>query len=255
MLTPLLLPIFILALGALLLPLLNLIPRMRGLGIVATVTAGLALVALLWLNGTLQGAARGTAERRAGLYLVRIGRPGLAAWVHWFRVKKGQTRELALKLKPAPNIDAAGDALRRAATRPVPGSAVAKLARAHSASEVMLLTSDASCKTNACPVALHWAVGSSWKRQSSGTFTGKPLAATLLGAAPQSTHAAAAVKTCTQNADCPLDQHCSGGMCRRKSTITRKWWFWTLIGLTAAGVATAIAVPLSLPDTPVIKVR
>ena len=53
MLTPLLLPIFILALGALLLPLLNLIPRMRGLGIVATVTAGLALVALLWLSGAM----------------------------------------------------------------------------------------------------------------------------------------------------------------------------------------------------------
>jgi multicomponent Na+:H+ antiporter subunit A len=53
MLTPLLLPIFILALGALLLPLLNLIPRMRGRGIIATVTAGLALVALLWLSGAM----------------------------------------------------------------------------------------------------------------------------------------------------------------------------------------------------------
>ncbi len=53
MLTPLLLPIFILILGALLLPLLNLIPRMRGLGIVATATAGSALGALLWLRSAL----------------------------------------------------------------------------------------------------------------------------------------------------------------------------------------------------------
>lgn len=52
MLISLLLPILILALGALLLPLLNAVPRMRGLCIVATAVAGLALVALLRL-GTL----------------------------------------------------------------------------------------------------------------------------------------------------------------------------------------------------------
>jgi multicomponent Na+:H+ antiporter subunit A len=49
---PLFIPILILALGALVLPLLGAVPRMRGLGVVAVGVAGLALAALAYL-GTL----------------------------------------------------------------------------------------------------------------------------------------------------------------------------------------------------------
>jgi multicomponent Na+:H+ antiporter subunit A len=52
MLMPLLIPILLLALGALLLPLLSALPRMRGLCVVAAGVAGLALVAL-WRLGFL----------------------------------------------------------------------------------------------------------------------------------------------------------------------------------------------------------
>ena len=53
MLTPLFIPILILALGASVLVLLGAIPRMRGLHIVAAGVAGLALVALMWLGTQL----------------------------------------------------------------------------------------------------------------------------------------------------------------------------------------------------------
>ncbi len=53
MLLPLLIPIIILVLGALLLPLLGAAPRMRGLPVVAAAVAGLALIALWRLDGLL----------------------------------------------------------------------------------------------------------------------------------------------------------------------------------------------------------
>jgi multicomponent Na+:H+ antiporter subunit A len=53
MLMPLLMPILILALGALILPPLSAVPRMRGLCVVATGVAGLALLALLRLGTRL----------------------------------------------------------------------------------------------------------------------------------------------------------------------------------------------------------
>ncbi|PID39867.1 MAG: hypothetical protein CSA65_01285 [Proteobacteria bacterium] len=224
--------------------------------------------ALFWLNRRLQGPARGTLEVRAGLYLMRIGRPGYATWHLWLRVRPGQTREVAVELKKGPVPEDPKLTKLRLEANSVPGSTSATLATDQEVDEVLLVKPEDSCSPATCPMRLRWARGKSWKLRKRVVYvdakaeqaarqalivlkrkTQPSLVPSPGDAAPKGS------RRCMLDSQCYYNERCKSGICQKVTPITSKWWFWTLIGVGVAGVATAIAVPLAAPSGPVIEVR
>lgn len=224
--------------------------------------------ALLWLNRRLQGPAHGKIEVRAGLYLARIARPGYATWRLWVRVHPGQNRDIGVQLKKAPTPESPALLALRREARSVPGPAVAQLTTDFEADETLLVGAKDGCTPVSCTIMLRWAKGSSWKQQNEIAWRPKDPTATakmLLAEEAQRTQPSlvptpsgnptSKERRCMLDSQCYNNERCSGGVCKRTTSITSKWWFWTIIGVAAAGVVTAIAVPLAQPSNPVIELR
>jgi len=64
-----------------------------------------------------------------------------------------------------------------------------------------------------------------------------------------------ALETCVTDSECSLHLRCKRGVCTRANAITRRWWFWTAIGVSAAAVAVGVALPFVLPEKVTIEVR
>lgn len=224
--------------------------------------------ALLWLNRRLQGPARGTIEVRAGLYLMRIGRPGYATWHLWLRVRPGQTREVSVELKKGPVPEDPKLTKLRLEANGVPGATSATMATDHEVDEVLLVKPEDSCAPAKCPMRLRWARGKNWKLKKRVVYAdaqAERAAAQALMVLKRKTQPSlvptpgdgppTGQRRCMLDSQCYHNERCKSGICQKVTPITSKWWFWTLIGVGVVGVATAIAVPLAAPSGPVIEVR
>jgi hypothetical protein len=219
--------------------------------------------ALLFLNGRFMGRAKGNHNLPIGLYLIYIYRPGYLPWHHWYRVRPNQERELTIALSP--DEAAAGDTtqdLRLEAAATAPGNAVSSARSLFSADEVVLVAAASSCSVGRCPIQLRWAQGSSWKaqtdvihrndaRQSAEDLlrSGGPTPPTGLGGV------GSGINVCTLHSQCPKKHRCINNRCVQSSPLSEKWWFWTIVGVVAAGAATGLAVGLTRPERPIIEIR
>ncbi|MCK5799533.1 MAG: hypothetical protein KAI47_20220 [Deltaproteobacteria bacterium] len=224
--------------------------------------------ALIWLNRRLHGPATGTHEVRAGLYLLRVGRPGFATWHRWLRVSPGQTREISVELKKAPTPEDPRLRALRLEAASVPGIATTTATTDFETDDVLLVTAKEDCTRAHCAARLRWAHGKSWKLKKDIVVKGNQtkeaakLALTVVERRRQPSlvptpgdGTAKGERRCMLDSQCYNRERCRGGICKKITPITSKWWFWTLIGAGVAGVATAIAVPLAIPSHPVIEVR
>jgi hypothetical protein len=226
----------------------------------------------VWFNGELLGPSQGKLSLRAGLYLVRFYRPGYVPYLRWIRVHPNRSRKLSTNLVknelPEPELV---KQLRAEAGAQQPGPTISQVALEQGAAEVYLVNSPASCTGMPCPVSLHHARNDEWKRREKTVYRGKSAlaAARMLGIKPPeqkqkqkrappaaiSSIVAPSEGTCTMDSQCLMNQTCEEGRCVSPTPLTEKWWFWTLIGVGVAGATTAIVVPLTLPEGPVIDVR
>ncbi|MBK8480390.1 MAG: PEGA domain-containing protein [Proteobacteria bacterium] len=222
---------------------------------------------LLWLNGHLVGPASETRALRPGMYWVTVFRPGHAPWRDWVRVEPGEPRQLSVTLEidslqaEAPVVASA----RRREEGQVLPAPVRELLAKEEASELLVVDARPGCSSRACTIVVGYASGGRWKsevfapldRPLAGTATrllhGTPWSAA--GVKPSTQPLGGALKTCISDGECPLNLRCRGGVCRRANSITRRWWFWTAIGVSAAAVATGIALPFVLPQKVTIEVR
>ncbi|MCA9672584.1 MAG: hypothetical protein KC503_43620 [Myxococcales bacterium] len=213
--------------------------------------------AVIWLNGRFIGPATGTLRARAGLYLIDVYRPGHVPWLKWFRVRVDKTRALTIALKKAPVSGESGlTKLLRREAKSSPGAGVQTALGRFGGDEIVLLDADPGCTPTRCTVRMRRGKGATWTKSSQTTYTGDAKAAVdaLLGGGA-GTQIAGGFGQCTNDTECGPNERCIDAKCSRPSSIVRKWWFWTLIGVAAGGVAAAIAIPLSRPDGPVIEVR
>lgn len=236
--------------------------------------------ALVWFNNRLYGAARGPARLRAGLYLVRFFRPGHTLVQRWFRVHSNQSRDLeALLAEDATALEPVlFEQLRQESLGEEPGTSTNQMALDSGASEVILVKGLKGCTEATCKVRMYWAKDAAWKRRRMGTFKGKgaPVARLLIKkrqsvgrrivSATQPPRVPAKVPagitpigppgSCTLDNQCGFKEVCDNGRCVKPATpITKKWWFWTLVGAAVAGATVAIVVPVTRPDAPVIEVQ
>lgn len=238
----------------------------RGTGVI---NLGCEPRSLVWFNNRLHGVAQGKFKLHAGLYLVRIYRPGYALYQRWFRVEPLQSRDLMVTLKqddsPEPEII---ESLRSEVLGGRPGTAANQVTIDHGASELVVVTADPNCTEGRCLVGMHWASAGAWVRHEQGTFTGRgaPLAFMLLekkvdrdpsevdetamGSMPEG------LRPCDLDTHCGFNEICRHGQCvEQPKPLIKKWWFWTAIGVAVGAAAVAIAVPLTRPGPPVIEVR
>jgi hypothetical protein len=222
--------------------------------------------ALIWFNGRLRGFASGKITRRPGLYWVRISRPGHAPWLEWVRVHSGQTQTLTTTLRPMEGAESESMRLLREATsQPTPPPELAATAREAGAQQILLVSALAPCEAARCRILINWAAERRWLRRGEALFAGDPAATAsqLLGARAPTPSMAGAMgrqpiaveRSCRSDSDCVHGQECEEGRCQRTSSVASKWWFWTIVGVVAAGAAAGVAVPLLLPDAPVIEVK
>ncbi len=237
--------------------------------------------ALVWFNNRLHGAARGTARLRPGLYLVRFFRPGHTLIQRWFRVRSNQSRDLeALLTEDATALEPViFEQLRQESREEEPGTSTNQMALDSGASEVILVKGLKGCTEATCKVRMYWAKDAAWKRRRKGTFKGKgaPVARLLIKkkrrsvgrriiSATPTPRVPAKVPagitpigppgSCTLDNQCRFKEVCDNGRCVKPATpITKKWWFWTLVGAAVAGATVAIVVPVTRPDAPVIEVQ
>jgi hypothetical protein len=223
---------------------------------------------LVWLNNEIHGIASGTITVRAGLYLFAITRPGYAPWKIWYRVKPTHTRTIELKLQEAPTPAPSSIlAMSKEARQQAPGPATSQAIVDEDVDSVILVASGKPCTSTRCPVMFRWAKGAKWIKGGEGVLKGASLANKLAASwlvkkalvsnkikQPQKA-VGSNLKECRDHAQCFSGQRCVRGYCRKVTSLTQKWWFWTLIGVAIAGAATAIVVPLTLPPRPVIEVR
>ncbi|MBK6848218.1 MAG: PEGA domain-containing protein [Proteobacteria bacterium] len=222
---------------------------------------------LLWLNGRLMGSTTETRALRPGLYWVRIFSPGHAAWRDWVRVAPGEPRQLSVTLESdtqqaePPVVPAAR---RRSEGQALPGAANALL-REQRATELVVVDARPGCNPQACTLVVGHSSAGRWQADAVAPLD-RPLegtAARLLrgtawsvGGATQSTAGLGdALKTCVTDSECSLHLRCRRGVCTRANSITRRWWFWTAIGVSAAAVAVGVALPFVLPEKVTIEVR
>lgn len=218
--------------------------------------------ALVFTNGRLAGPSGQALALKPGLQLITVFRPGFNPKTRWVRVRAGQTDQQKLALtKGGPGEPPEVTALRKEVDGIAPGEATAQARQASGAEQLILIAARPGCKPASCTVRLRWAAESGWKRTAEASV-GDDVDATAKALLEGESTTAAAVgsgdgqtRTCTMDSQCFMGQKCIGGVCRRAESVTRKWWFWTLIVAAAAGVATAIAVPLTLSDSAVIQVK
>jgi hypothetical protein len=179
--------------------------------------------------------------------------------------------------------------LRNEAWGETPGPRVQQLMLDEAATQAILVTARKDCSKTSCKLGLFWSVEDRFKRSKwmdyygdpkalafrflqrerrpvagqggaggkpgtgggkPGTGGGKP--GTGGGVTPTG---GGALTACTLNSQCGMEERCIDGRCRRPEPITRKWWFWTVVGAVVAGAAVAIVVPVATADHPVIEVR
>ncbi|MCB9555626.1 MAG: hypothetical protein H6707_05945 [Deltaproteobacteria bacterium] len=210
--------------------------------------------ALAWLNGKLLGPASGAITLRAGLYLVRVFRPGHTPVRRWFRVEPGQTQDLQVTLRPDPVAESGLiRALRNAAKQPTPGEAVRRALNTFDARELILLSSESeACRPDQCQLALAWAKDGRWSNRQNATHRGvaKQTTRTLLQQSEQLD-----APQCATAADCGLNLHCVKGRCKGSTPFYKKWWFWTAVGAAAIGAGVGIGVAASSSGGAVIRVE
>ena len=232
-----------------------------------TVVLQSATPAMVWFNGTLHGLAAGKINLRAGLYLARFYAPGFSPTQRWVRVQAHQEKavKVTLDADPQPENEGVGR-LREEARSTEPGPAVSQAALDLGADEVILLAAGKTCVVGKCNVRLAWLKDGRWYRRRLAPYAGQPevTAAALSGSkiiVPVPTVAAQpgitpdALRGCTMDNQCLMDERCRGGRCVKPRSVTRTWWFWTLVGAATAGVTLAIVLPLTRPSGPVIEVR
>jgi hypothetical protein len=232
-----------------------------------TVILGSSPAALVWFNGQLQGLARGKAKIRAGLYLVRFFSPGHIPTQRWIRITANMVRNLSSVLTRDESAveEETMHRLRAEVSAAEPGPATNQVATDTEASQVILVGAGKGCTEQRCYVFLRWAKEGTWLRRTHALYSGQAetTAATLMGVAPpkQVPVVGPVVVTpptgtaCTFDGQCSVNEKCRGGYCARVTPVTRKWWFWTLIGVGVVGVTLAVALPLAGSNQPIIEVR
>jgi len=247
--------------------------------------------ALVWFNDRLRGLSRGKLKVRAGLYLVRIYKPGYLMRQRWFRVHAHRSRELEATLNED-NSPEPPDlvALRKEAAAGKPGPVMQRLALQRAVTQVIVVSAEQGCTPKRCPVKLSWAREDKWSRRKEAVLVNedpRPLAkafvppprkprATAMGAKlgkgkgrpfsaagsldPFAVGSANVLgrgseRSCKRDLECGVKETCEEGRCRRVTPVTRRWWFWTLVGVAVVGATVGIAVPLSQPHNPVIELR
>ena len=221
--------------------------------------------ALIWFNGKLRGLAYGTARKRAGLYLVRVYTPEHILRQRWFRIKPNRVRELVTTLNKDESSEPAilGE-LRRDTRADTPGRAIQQVALERAAAQIIIVTANSrGCTMKRCEVGLHWTRDDLWHRRKRVVYTGDARAVALAflkkkkpkGHGGITAIAPVGPRTCITDRQCRFKEKCVAGHCKKTASVTRKWWFWTIIGAVVVGTTVAIAVPLSSPDNPVIEVK
>lgn len=223
--------------------------------------------ALLWLNRRLVGPASETRALRPGLYWVNIYRPGYRPWRDWVRVEPGEPRQLAVTLvadseqREAALVTATR---RRAEGRALP-EAASELLRTEGATELIVVDARPGCGARHCTIVVGHGRAGRWATDTTAPVA-RPLEATAArllvgtGWGPPGTGLGAdgqgaGLKTCLSDNECPLQLRCRRGVCQHRRSVTRRWWFWTAIGVSAAAVAVGAALPFMLPEKITIEVR
>jgi hypothetical protein len=232
-----------------------------------TVVMQSATPAMVWFNGNLHGLAAGKASLKAGLYLARFYAPGFSPTQRWIRVQAHQEKPLKVTLESDPQPENENVArLRDEARAAEPGPAVSQASLDLGADEVILLAAAKTCVVGKCNVRLAWLKDGRWYRRRLAGYAGQPevTAAALTGAKVAPTVPTVVgqpgvtpdtTRGCNMDNECPMDERCKSGRCVRPRSITRTWWFWTLVGAATVGVTLAIVLPLTRPSGPVIEVR
>jgi hypothetical protein len=233
-------------------------PKLAGKGTIRFSASPEAAVAL---NGKLYGMAKGEVELRSGLYLIRVFRPGYISRQRWFRVRKGEVRTFDALLNADPTEQALPtDGLLQEARLYNPTSAVAQISESLAVDEVVLIAPGKDCKESRCKLLLRWAKSGRWIKKSEATYTGNAAKTTekLLRGGKKVVGGLSGlgeITSCQFSSDCGKGRRCVNHRCEVRSSITRKWWFWTIIGAAAVGAATAAIVVTTQPDNVVIELQ
>ena len=230
---------------------------------------------LVWFNNTLAGLAQGTVKKPAGLYLIKFYRPGHMPRMRWFRVHAHRKRDLdtVLNQDASPELPLVAQ-LRAEAAGKEPGDAIKKLTLEQAAIHVALVGAEKGCSEKKCTITVSWAEEDTWRKKSRGLLQGdlSALALKLIPKVKLRTDlldepdepikkkkkpavSPLTVSQCITDSQCSSREKCEAGRCMKYTPVTRKWWFWTIVGAVAVGAVVGIAVPLSLPDSPVIEVQ
>lgn len=223
--------------------------------------------ALLWLNHKFVGASTGKIPIRAGLYLFQIALPGYSTYRVYLRVQPQKTRLIKLELKKGKSVAPSLIATFRG-LKGQPPKTLLELSKRHNTPNIILVDAD-HCSTQ-CIVNIKWATPKEWKIQATLKHDPKspkdtigtalaflyPNRPTLIPSLTQNSSQIPLSGQCMLDSQCPTGQSCKSGICKSEgSSIFKKWWFWTIVGVGVAGAATAIIVPLASPDNPVIEVK
>jgi len=230
--------------------------------------------ALIWFNDELAGLADGKHKLRGGLYLMKVYAPGYILKQQWLRVHPHRQRALDIMLNkdnsPPPPVLAG---LRDEAWSDTVGANVQALALEEAAARVMLVTDRKDCRKKSCELGIFWSLDDNWKRKKWITYYGdarrvafsflkkkrrKGLKTAKKKPPPPSGISALGglgLRACTLNSQCGRGERCQDGRCVKPTPVTRKWWFWTIVGAAVVGVTTAIVVPVATSSHPVIDVQ
>jgi hypothetical protein len=236
--------------------------------------------ALVWFNGTLHGLAQGRVSLRGGLYLAKLFAPGHAPVQRWVRVRPHQERPLKVSLAPDGQPENETMArLREEAGGAEPGPTFSQAVLDLAADELILLTANKSCRPAepggpasagkggaGCVIRTAWFKEGRWHRRRQAPYAGQPgaTAAVLSGArletptpqvAPPPVVITDGPRACTLDSQCLMNERCQNGRCVKPKSVTRTWWFWSLVGAATVGVTLAIVLPLTRPEGPTIEVR
>lgn len=231
---------------------------------------------LVWFNNIPAGLAQGTLVKPAGLYLIKYYRPGHMPRMRWIRVHPHRKRELAtvLNLDDSPELELVGQ-LRAEGEAKEPGDAIRKLTLEQAAIHVALVGATKGCDATKCTISVSWAEEDTWRQKKKALLKGDlhELALKLIPKVKLRTDlldegdedkpkkkkkkpmTPLEVSACITSSQCAAHHRCENGRCTKFVPVTRKWWFWTIVGAVAVGAVVGIAVPLGMPDNPVIEVQ